>query len=305
MGKPLFYRDVVALNSETHRDLRLKPLEHPLEFARQANLIPAIIDEFSLAMADLPIAFLPGERQPVAVFVAGLRPSENLFITDDGLWDGRYAPAYLRRYPFILGDVEGGEPLLCVDQAFEGLDWTDGERLFNDSGEIEEHVHRALTLAVSYRDSAERTDRFCAMLRDMGLLKSVTLDATLPSGEKTSMHGLLVVDEEALAAIGPEDLHKLHQDGFLGPIYFHLVSLGTLPTLAQRVRADAAASNAATGGGAAGAETGEAADEAASGAASGAEAARAGKAPARRKTGGKTNGNGANASQEERTAAMD
>lgn len=285
MAIPLFYHDVVALNSETHRELHLKPLEHPLEFARQANLIPAIIDEFSLAIVDLPIAFLPGERQPVAVFVAGLRPSENLFITEDGLWDGRYVPAYLRRYPFILGDVEDGEPVLCIDQAFEGFDWSEGERLFSDSGEVAEHVHRALTLAVSYRDSAVRTDEFCATLRDMGLLKSVTLDATLPSGEKTSMHGLLVVDEEAFAAIGAEDLHKLHQKGFLGPIHFHLVSLAALPALAQRV-GDGAAAQPVDGASSAGVEAAEPTGGAEAGAAdpdtSGADGGKARKPAARR-----------------------
>jgi len=233
VGNPIFYSNVVALNNETHRDLRLKTLEKPLEFARQSNLVPAIVDEFEYAVGELPIAFLPGVGNPSAVFVTGLRPSENIFITDGGLWNGRYAPAYLRRYPFIVGDVPDGESVLCIDQDFAGFGHGEGVRLFSDSGEIEEPVRKALTLAHSYRESADRTDELCAMLNEMGLFKSVTLDATLPDGEKSSMHGLLVVDEEAFANLAAEDLQKLHEKRFLRAVFFHFASLGAISALAR------------------------------------------------------------------------
>ena len=83
MSELLFYKNVVPLNSETHRDLHLKAVKKPLAFAKEANLIPALVDEFEFAMDDLPIAFLPGKEQPSAVFVAGLEPGSSVFITED------------------------------------------------------------------------------------------------------------------------------------------------------------------------------------------------------------------------------
>ncbi|MFK5998949.1 MAG: SapC family protein [Rhodobacterales bacterium] len=234
MGNPLFYKNIVALNSEVHRELRMNLIEKPLDFAAEANLIPAIVDEFELAAGDLPIAFLPGEKQPAAVFITGLKPGRNFFVTNEGLWSGNYAPAYLRRYPFIVGDVPDGEPVLCFDESYVGLNDEDGARLFSEIGELEDAGVNALTLAQSYREAAEETDEFGAMLKDMNLLRSVTLDSKLPDGETSSVHGLLVVDEEAFSNLTADQLFELHQKGFLNAIVHHLSSLRLISALAPK-----------------------------------------------------------------------
>lgn len=241
MTNPLFYKNVIPLNTEAHRNLRLATPEQPLAFARDANLIPALVDEFESAAGDLPIAFLPGTEAPAAVFVTGLKPGTNVFVSRDGLWDGQYAPAYLRRYPFIVGDVSGGEPVLCVDDTYEGLNEEEGERFFTDDGESQETLMRALTLSQGYKTSAERTDAFARMVHDMGLLRAISLDAVLPDGEKTSVHGLMVVDEDALAGLSGGDLETLNKAGFLKAIYWHLLSLKAISTLSRQLGEDAGA----------------------------------------------------------------
>ena len=97
MANPLFYRQVVPLNRDTHRSLTFRAPERPLDYAREAHLIPAVIDEFAAAAAEIPIAFLPGPTQPAAVFVTGFKPGVNAFISPKGRWDGHYVPAYVRR----------------------------------------------------------------------------------------------------------------------------------------------------------------------------------------------------------------
>lgn len=62
MANPLFYQNVVPMNSDAHRNLRFAVPAQTLAFAREANLIPALVDEFDHAMEDLPIAFLPGAK---------------------------------------------------------------------------------------------------------------------------------------------------------------------------------------------------------------------------------------------------
>lgn len=233
---PLFYGKVVALNTQAHRDLHLAPVERPFAFAEQANLIPALLEEFSAAAPFMPVAFLPGAQNPAPVFVTGLQPGQNLFVGTDGKWTGGYIPAYLRRYPFIMGDVPNGDPILCIDESFSGFGKSEGERLFSPAGETLPIVSNALTLAESYRLSARRAEEFATTLQAMKLFRSVTLDAKAPGGTSTVVHGLLVVDEQAFNALSDEDLLKLHHKQFLKPIFSHLHSLGAVSRLGELIR---------------------------------------------------------------------
>ena len=249
MANPLFYDRVVPLDSAAHRELRLRPTEKPYGFAEGANLIPALLEEFGAAAPFMPVAFLPGVDKPAAVFVAGVKPGMNLFI-EEGRWTGGYVPAYLRRYPFIMGDVPSGQPVLCMDAGFAGLDSEEGTRLFSASGEPEPALSAALALAEGYRQGALRAELFCATLQRLKLFRSVTLDARQPDGESTVVHGLMVVDEEAFGALGAEDLHGLHQLGFLKPIFEHLASLAAISRLSppQPAIAENAVSETAAAG---------------------------------------------------------
>lgn len=234
MPLPLFYRQVVPLNRDTHRDLRLATPAQPLAYARTAHLVPAVVDEFATAQGEIPIAFLPGASQPTAVFVTSLVPGTNSFISEGGRWTGNYVPAYLRRYPFIVGDVPNAEPVLCIDEAYEGFGPTAGERLFSASGEPGAPVAEALALANSYSEAATRTDTFIAMVEKLDLLRTVNLDARLPGGGETVMSGLLVIDEKAFGALSDADFLTLRQTGFLPALYAHLFSLTTINRLAAR-----------------------------------------------------------------------
>lgn len=234
MSSPLFYNHVVPLDSAAHRDLLLTGGERPLAFAEGANLIPALSEEFLAAAPYLPIAFLPGATRPAAVFVVGTKPGNNVFVDAAGKWDAGYLPAYLRRYPFIMGDVPDGEPILCIDESFDGLGRDDGQRLFTEGGEATDALKQALSLADNYRTAALRSDQFCDTLQSMGLLRSVTLDVKQADGASNVVHGLMVLDEEAFDALSQEKLATLHRDKMLKPIFAHLVSLAAIDKLAPR-----------------------------------------------------------------------
>lgn len=245
VATPLFYRRVVPLDSVSHRRVNLAVPDRPLGYARGANVIPALLDEFVPAAGEMPIAFIPGADHPSAVFVTGLRPGSNLFIDEAGHWVGAYVPAYLRRYPFIIGDVPNGQPILCMDADYEGFNETSGTPLFAEDGKPSEAVTQALALAQSYKAAAERTDRVSKRLRELGLFRSVTLDARLASGQTTVVHGLLIVDEEVLEALPADQLAELHAEKLLKPIYAHLLSLGTLSRLGEREQKEQGVAGAA------------------------------------------------------------
>lgn len=243
MANPLFYNRIVPLDTRAHRHLQLAAPEKPFGFAAEANLIPALMEEFGAAAPFMPVAFLPGTDKPAAVFVAGLKPGSNLFIDEAGKWTGGYLPAYLRRYPFIMGDVPQGKPVLCVDETFAGFGR--GDHLFSGVGEMQPVLKQSLALAENYRLGAKRSDAFCETLQRLKLFRAITLDARTPDGESTIVHGLMVVDEEALNALGKDDLAELHRLKYLKPIYEHLVSLSAISRLSQLLPAVKAAELAA------------------------------------------------------------
>ena len=130
----LFYSDAVPLNRETHRHYRVATDAQRFAFASGSHLVPAVIDEFTAAAPHLPIVFVPGAGVPAACFLVGLRSGRNALVTPQGGWLGDYAPAYLRRYPFVLGEVEGADPLICIDAGLASREAPDGEALFAEDG---------------------------------------------------------------------------------------------------------------------------------------------------------------------------
>jgi len=65
--------------------------------------------EFVSALSDFPIVFAADEESVIPVLLLGMRNSENVFIGPEGGWNGRYIPAFIRRYPFVLAHPEDQE----------------------------------------------------------------------------------------------------------------------------------------------------------------------------------------------------
>lgn len=247
MTNPLFYGTVAVLDRDAHRNIRLDR-SGQYSFARRAHLLPALVEEFLAAAPDLAIAFMAGAKAPSPVFIAGLLPNESLLVGDGGEWLGGYVPAYLRRYPFIIGETadKDGErgSLLCIDDSFTGFNPDEGEHLFDEEGAPSAMTNAAISFAERYWRGALHTDAFCAKLQELSLLRSVTFDVKQPDGQKTVVHGLLTVDEEAFNALEDATFLELRKAGYLAPIYAHLLSLRALEGLSKKLRSEGAAAAA-------------------------------------------------------------
>lgn len=241
-NNPLFYRRVVALDREKHRKSRIARPQQPFGFAQGTQFIPAVVDEFASACREFAILFVPGPNHPSPVFVVGFSTGQNLLVTKTGEWSGTYVPAFVRRYPFIRGDVEGGDPVICVDQDYEGLNEKSGEAFF-DGEEQTPYLQQQVALVNAYYEASRRTEEFCHLVQQSNLLKSITIDVRTPSGT-TAVHGLLAIDEEKLNALAEKEFEKLRKGGWLPAIYAQLISLGSIGQLSARLdamRAEAAA----------------------------------------------------------------
>lgn len=245
---PLFYSSIVPLDSQAHRTHRVGPGRNFYAYAARAHLIPAVVDEFGASAREMPVVFAPAGARHAAVFLCGLKPGRNLFVNPDGRWNGAYVPAYLRRYPFMLGEREGADPVVCIDSGHEGFGPdVAGDRLFDDDGRHSPQLEGMIRLITDFAQSAKRTETLCETLAGLGLLKGVTIDVQQPGGgASASIHGLMIVDEQKLNDLPEDTFNDVRRKGFLGPIFAHLFSIGATQNLAGKLQAqDAAADQAA------------------------------------------------------------
>ncbi|HXJ00407.1 MAG TPA: SapC family protein [Micropepsaceae bacterium] len=231
----LFYGEIVPLNRERHRDVRLNIGPDRFGFARGSHVIPAVVDEMVAGGPHLPIMFLPGPKFPVPVFLVGLHTNQNAMVNEQGAWVGDYVPAFVRRYPFMFGEVEGRDPVTCIDEAYVNAKATKGERLFNADGTETALLEERIRLMSEYFVAAKRNDEFAKRINELQLLRSVTIDAQFESGDSASVNGLLTIDVAKFDALPDKDFLKLRKDRFLPAIYAHFASLAGIERLRRYV----------------------------------------------------------------------
>lgn len=239
-----FYQNPILLNREAHRHTRVLPCTE-YGFTRTATSLPVTGAEFIDAGKDFAIVLADsGNGTLTPVVVLGLRQQENLFVDAQGKWEGTYIPAFVRRYPFALADLQGEQTGLCVDQAYAGFNHPQGEPLFDSLGQNAPLLKSALEFLTQHQIANLRTERFCRKLQELDLLTPLNAKVDLFDGSSYVVNGLQVVDERKLAALGDEAALSLFRGGELVWVYAHLLSLPNVnrlvDRLAQRKRAEVA-----------------------------------------------------------------
>ena len=234
-----FYRNPVVLDRQRHRDLRIGPGN--ASFAAKSQAVPLVASEFADASLEYPIVFSrSADGQWTAMALTGAQPNRNAFVDAQGLWGGRYVPASLRRYPFILAKGEGGQFSVAIDLAATNVGKT-GEPVFNDKGEPAPLVAGVMPLLIEFQQQAELTGRWLKQFEEAGLLTPKTLQMGAAQGAQGAIGGIWVVDEAKLGALPTDTLSGWFKSGQIGAIYAHLISLRNLAPLGERSRSHAAA----------------------------------------------------------------
>ena len=235
----LFYEKPVPLNVDVHLKVRLGSLGGNVGFAAKTNSIPLAAVEFIDTAREYPIAFTGKDDGPLfPIALVGVRQNENLFITVDDRWDGRYVPAFVRRYPFVLAEKQDADDFnVYLDEAYAGFGAADGDRLFTDDGEHTPLLKQALEFLSNYQGEIKRTRLFVERLQSLDLLIPRVLEVVRNNEAPLVLQGFSVVDEQRLAALGDAELLALARDGYLPLIYAHLGSLGNVTRLSERLDA--------------------------------------------------------------------
>lgn len=234
------YRQPELLDPAAHRRLKVGTLA---DFSITRGMHGAFITatEMPQAALEFPIVFIhsgeldaSGKPTISPIVLLGLSQGENLYV-EGTKWEARYIPAFIRRYPFLTATLRNaGATGVMIDRAWSGFSEVDGEALFDADDKPAPALRRAMEFLEMFETEAQRTRSFCARVAELGLLKEMKADATLPGGATLSIDGFLVVDEDKLQKLDPELVLEAHRNGMLMLLHMHLASLVNMRAMVER-----------------------------------------------------------------------
>jgi hypothetical protein len=235
---PLFYNDLMPLNSRDHAKYRSNPSEG-LTWLVNQHAVPLTTDEFIQAQRHFPIVFSTGEDS-VPLALMGLNEGVNTFIDDAGkLVEDVYIPAYARRYPFLLARLtpDAQELSLCFDPSTGLLgEFDSGEPMFEDDGKPAQMVQGALEFCQKFEEAGARTQAFIQELIAKDLLMDGEIAITRNDDpEKPYIYrGFRMINEEKLREIDGETAKVWTANGIMALIFAHLFSMEMMRNIFAR-----------------------------------------------------------------------
>lgn len=234
----MFYSHAVPVSSQQHGDLYVKTGAE-YAFAGSVNSVPLTAVEFRRATSEYAVVFAGDGDAVMPVAILGVESDRNAFVQEDGKWDGKYIPAFVRRYPFVFASSDNGDTFtLCIDDTFAGCNRDGrGERLFDAEGERTQYLQTVLNFVNEYQAQFQRTRAFCSRLKELDLLQPMQAQFTLPGGEQKNLTGFMVVDRAKLKELDDETLAKMARNDELELIYLHLHSIQNFGAMLERIGA--------------------------------------------------------------------
>lgn len=223
---PLFYKDLIPLNSQQHANWKTRSTDKATWLVG-VNSIPLTVEEFPQAQRNFPIIFTSGDN-PIPLALMGMNEGINVFVDEDGTLNTPvYVPAYARRYPFMLAKLrpEAEELSLCVDPSSDLVgEIEEGEALFSGS-EPTDTTKNMLKFCENFEVAGNKTANFMAELKKHDLLMDGELNIDTGNNQPFNYRGFQMIDENKLREVRGDVLRQWNQNGMLPLIYAHLFSL--------------------------------------------------------------------------------
>lgn len=234
MAKQLFiYENATPISVQRHGAWSVRTGKD-FRFAAHINSAPLLLSEFAAAAQVLPVVFAGSGENIIPIAVMGVRNDQNVFVDDTGEWTPAYQPAFLRQYPFVLGQTtQPGSFALCIDETFEGCNTEgQGERLFDTTGARTAYLERMIAFAREYQQQFRKAQLLGAKLSELGLLEPMRATFRTPAGQEQLL-GFQVVRREKLQALPADELARMNASGVLEAIYLHLFSLANFRKISK------------------------------------------------------------------------
>lgn len=224
---PLFYKDLMPLNSRDHGTWKSRTTDQATWLVGQ-HAVPLTAEEFVHASRHYPIVFSIGEPS-VPLGLMGLNEGVNTFIDSEGRpTEQVYIPAYARRYPFMLAKLtpDTEELSLCFDPTTDLVgEFEDGAALF-ENGEPSEACKASLEFCRNFEEAGFRTQNFVEELEKHELLMDGEVAIQQAGNDQPFVYrGFKMVNQEKLRELRGDVLRQWNQNGILALIFAHLFSL--------------------------------------------------------------------------------
>ena len=230
------HRQPVALDSALHRKMTLGVPISDWSMAKELNAMFVAAVEFGDVCREFPIVFVRAGKEPdgsdaiAPIAVLGLTQHDNLYLTGER-WRAQYMPAILRMYPFCIARLDEEQFAICVDTSFSRTNEAGGQRVFEDDGKPAPLLEEMRTQLETLEAEIQRTRAVGKRLLELGLLKEMRFDATLPDGTQHTVDGFLTVDDQKATDLPESVIYELHRSGMLALMHMHWVSLGNMRRL--------------------------------------------------------------------------
>lgn len=230
---PLLYTDPQPITAEAFKGKSVRTLDG-YSYAGGVHAVPLNAVEFTVAQRYFPIVFSGEGENIIPLAILGIEQGKNLFVDEKGTWrEESYIPAYIRRYPFVFFEVEGGKHILCVETSNGQVEKGDKHPLFDDKGDPSELTQNALEFCRMYQEQMYLTQKFARELDEKGLLAPYNANVEMNDGRKLAVTGFRVVDEKKLADLPQKQWAEWGKNGYLGLIYAQMFSSGAWHTLVR------------------------------------------------------------------------
>jgi hypothetical protein len=227
------------LNNVAHKDLRVT-IRYGADTGDNIGTVLVFPTEYADVQREYPIFFrkdaTTGEFQSIALL--GFDKDENLFLRDDGRWDGSYVPGVLARGPFLIGFQEqemGGEmrkePVIHVDMDDPRVGRPEGHAVFMPQGGNSPFLDHIATVLAGIRQGIDISKPMFAMLSELDLIEPVKLEVKPSPDEGYSVVGLHTINQQKLATLDGVALERLNRAGFLQAAFLVMNSMNNVRRL--------------------------------------------------------------------------
>lgn len=233
---PLFYTDLMPLNSRDHANWRSRTTDKAAWLVGH-HCVPLTVEEFPQAQKHFPIVFSMGDN-PVPLALMGLNEGINLYIDAEGkLTENVYVPAYVRRYPFLLAKLtpDATELSLCFDPSTDLIgEFEEGAALF-EGDQPTDACKATLAFCEQFETAGQKTAAFIEELNKHSLLIDGEVAIQQEGTDQPFIYrGFKMVDENKLREVRGDVLRGWNQSGLLPLVYAHLFSLDLMRDIFAR-----------------------------------------------------------------------
>jgi hypothetical protein len=228
----------VMLNNIAHKDLRVIT-RRAAEFGDNVATVMTVPTEFADVQREYPIFFRKDATtgEFISIALLGFAKNENLFLDENG-WNAAYVPGVIARGPFFIGFQEresAGEakkdPVIHVDLDDPRVNNSEGEPVFLPQGGNSRYLERIASILNGINVGLGVSKAMFAAFTAADLIEPVKLEIKFNSEEQYDLLGLHTINQQKLANLDAETLHRLHRAGFLQGAFLVASSLNNVQRL--------------------------------------------------------------------------